>query len=180
MSTAERDRRQALGANVRVLVAALIQQAAPMPPPSSTASKVLLADAAPSGTCWRNNRALIVSLAQPYETMMAAATSERQNIMPRVAALLDVMQISKVIKVVAPDTSSADPRRRDPDRVAPAIQESDQPCAPPPSRRPAKAARAVEAAPASPIPAFPLYRRGAFEVGTAGTGLAKIIISGGR
>jgi electron transfer flavoprotein alpha subunit len=35
---------------------------------------------------------------------MAAATTTGKNIMPRVAALLDVMQISEVIKVVAPDT----------------------------------------------------------------------------
>jgi electron transfer flavoprotein alpha subunit len=48
--------------------------------------------------------ALIVSLAGPYETIMAAATTTGKNIMPRVAALLDVMQISEIIKVVAPDT----------------------------------------------------------------------------
>ena len=48
--------------------------------------------------------ALIVSLAGPYETIVAAATTTGKNIMPRVAALLDVMQISDVIKVVAPDT----------------------------------------------------------------------------
>jgi electron transfer flavoprotein alpha subunit len=35
---------------------------------------------------------------------MAASTTSGKNIMPRVAALLDVMQISDVIKVVAPDT----------------------------------------------------------------------------
>jgi len=48
--------------------------------------------------------ALIVSLAGPYEAIMAAATTTGKNIMPRVAALLDLMQISEVIKVVAPDT----------------------------------------------------------------------------
>src|ERR1700745_3481587 len=48
--------------------------------------------------------ALIVSLAGPYETLMAPATTTGKNIMPRVAALLDVMQISDVTKVVAPDT----------------------------------------------------------------------------
>jgi electron transfer flavoprotein alpha subunit len=48
--------------------------------------------------------ALIVSLAEPYETIMAAATTTGKNVMPRVAALLDVMQISDVTKVVAPDT----------------------------------------------------------------------------
>ena len=48
--------------------------------------------------------ALIVSLAGPYETIMAPATTNGKNIMPRVAALLDVMQISEISKVVAPDT----------------------------------------------------------------------------
>src|SRR6202012_766530 len=48
--------------------------------------------------------ALIVALAGPYETIVAAATTSGKNIMPRVAALLDVMQISEITKVVAPDT----------------------------------------------------------------------------
>jgi len=48
--------------------------------------------------------ALIVALAGPYETIMAAATTSGKNIMPRVAALLDVMQVSEIIKVVSPDT----------------------------------------------------------------------------
>jgi electron transfer flavoprotein alpha subunit len=48
--------------------------------------------------------ALIVALAEPYETLMAAATTTGKNVMPRVAALLDVMQISDITKVVAPDT----------------------------------------------------------------------------
>src|ERR1700751_1846767 len=43
-------------------------------------------------------------LAPPFETVMAPATTTGKNIMPRVAALLDVMQISDVTKVVAPDT----------------------------------------------------------------------------
>src|SRR5580693_5855562 len=48
--------------------------------------------------------ALIVSLAGPYETIVAAATTSGKNFMPRVAALLDVMQISDVIKVDGRDT----------------------------------------------------------------------------
>jgi electron transfer flavoprotein alpha subunit len=48
--------------------------------------------------------ALIVSLAEPYEAILAAATTTGKNVMPRVAALLDVMQISDITKVVAPDT----------------------------------------------------------------------------
>src|SRR5205085_1628284 len=48
--------------------------------------------------------ALIVSLAPAYDVLMAPATTTGKNVMPRVAALLDVMQISDIIKVVAPDT----------------------------------------------------------------------------
>src|SRR5271154_4831976 len=67
--------------------------------------KVLLADAAAyEHMLAEPTAALIAALAGPYETIMAPATTSGKNIMPRVAALLDVMQISDVIKVVAPDT----------------------------------------------------------------------------
>ena len=48
--------------------------------------------------------ALIVSLADHYETIMAAATANGRTILPRVAALLDVMQVSDVSRIIAPDT----------------------------------------------------------------------------
>jgi electron transfer flavoprotein alpha subunit len=48
--------------------------------------------------------ALIVSLADHYDAIVAAATATGKNVMPRVAALLDVMQISEVTRVLAPDT----------------------------------------------------------------------------
>src|SRR6516164_391591 len=48
--------------------------------------------------------ALIVSLAANYDAFVAPATSRFKNVMPRVAALLDVMQVSEIIKVIAPDT----------------------------------------------------------------------------
>ena len=48
--------------------------------------------------------ALVASLAGPYDAIVAAATTTGKNVMPRVAALLDVMQVSDVIKVVSPDT----------------------------------------------------------------------------
>ena len=48
--------------------------------------------------------ALIVSLAGGYDTIIAPATSSGKNIMPRVAALLDVMQISEIVEVVSADT----------------------------------------------------------------------------
>ena len=47
--------------------------------------------------------ALLVQLAGNYSAILAAATSTGKNVMPRVAALLDVMQISEIIKIKAPD-----------------------------------------------------------------------------
>src|SRR6202008_477203 len=48
--------------------------------------------------------ALIVSLAGGYDRFLPPATSRFKNVRPRVAALLDVMQVSEIIKVIAPDT----------------------------------------------------------------------------
>lgn len=48
--------------------------------------------------------ALVAALAPGYDTILTSATSSGKNVMPRVAALLDVMQVSEVIDVLAPDT----------------------------------------------------------------------------
>ena len=47
---------------------------------------------------------LIVALAPGYDAFLAAATANGKNAMPRVAALLDVMQVSEIIEVVSADT----------------------------------------------------------------------------
>jgi electron transfer flavoprotein alpha subunit len=97
---------KALGAEVHILVAgqnckAVAEAAAKL----DGVAKVLLADAPSYAHMLAEpTAALIVALAPPYETIMAAATTAGKNIMPRVAALLDVMQISEITKVVAPDT----------------------------------------------------------------------------
>ena len=47
---------------------------------------------------------LIVSLAGDYDVLISGATSTAKNVMPRVAALLDVMQVSEITRVVSADT----------------------------------------------------------------------------
>jgi electron transfer flavoprotein alpha subunit len=68
-------------------------------------AKVLLADAPHLGDFLAENvSALIVSLAKGYTHIIAPATSNGKNVMPRVAALLDVQQISDISAVESPDT----------------------------------------------------------------------------
>ena len=69
------------------------------------AAKVLLADAPQfEHQLAEEVAALIASLMGGYDAVLAASTAVGKNVMPRVAALLDVMQISDIIKVVAADT----------------------------------------------------------------------------
>jgi len=49
-------------------------------------------------------QALIVPLAGSYDAVLAPATTSGKNYLPRVAAKLDVPQISEILKVVSPDT----------------------------------------------------------------------------
>jgi len=51
-----------------------------------------------------NMAALIVPLMADYDTVITAATTSGKNYMPRVAALLDVAQISDITAVISPDT----------------------------------------------------------------------------
>ena len=68
-------------------------------------SKVLLADnTAYDHEIAENMAALILSLAEGYSHILAPATANGKNFMPRVAALLDVGQISDIIKVESADT----------------------------------------------------------------------------
>ena len=68
-------------------------------------AKVLVAeDATLDHRLAESTAALIVSLAGDYEHIVAPATTDAKNVMPRVAALLDVMVISDASGVVDGDT----------------------------------------------------------------------------
>lgn len=47
---------------------------------------------------------LIARLSEPYDAVVAPATSDGKNVMPRVAALIDVMQVSEIVAVIDPKT----------------------------------------------------------------------------
>jgi electron transfer flavoprotein alpha subunit len=95
-----------IGGEVHVLVAgsgcqAVADQAAKI----AGVAKVKLADAAHYGAMTAENHAtLIVSIATGYSHVLAPATSHGKNTLPRVAALLDVAQISEIIAVEDADT----------------------------------------------------------------------------
>jgi electron transfer flavoprotein alpha subunit len=97
---------RALGEDVDVLVAgadcrAVADSAAKL----EGARKVLYADAPHfANQLAEEMAALIVGLMASYKAVLAPSTASGKNIMPRVAALLDVMQISDIIKVVDPNT----------------------------------------------------------------------------
>ncbi|MFG1412533.1 electron transfer flavoprotein subunit alpha/FixB family protein [Xanthobacter sp. VTT E-85241] len=96
----------ALGGPVHILVAG--QNAAAVADAAAKLSgveKVLLAE----GETYAHRlaeplAALIVSLAPAYDAIVGPSTSVAKNVLPRVAALLDVMQVSDIVKVVSPDT----------------------------------------------------------------------------
>jgi len=95
-----------IGGDVHVLVAgAGAKAAADAAAKLSGVSKVLLADdASLANNLAEPLAALIVGLAGAYDTIIAPATSSAKNVMPRVAALLDVMQVSEIVEVVSADT----------------------------------------------------------------------------
>lgn len=95
-----------MGGDVHVLVAGKGAEAvATAAAKLSGVTKVLLADSDDlANQLAEPLAALIVSLAGGYDTVLAPATSTAKNVMPRVAALLDVAQISEITAVVSADT----------------------------------------------------------------------------
>jgi electron transfer flavoprotein alpha subunit len=68
-------------------------------------AKVLHADAPQlDDEIAENVAALLVTLAKGYSHLLAPATSNGKNVMPRVAALLDMQPISEIVAVESPDT----------------------------------------------------------------------------
>ncbi len=96
---------RALGELVHVLVAGQgVGAAAEAAAKLESVEKVLVADdASHAHQLAEPLAALIVALAAPYSAIVSASTSTAKSVMPRVAALLDVMQVSEIIKVIAPD-----------------------------------------------------------------------------
>ena len=97
---------QAIGGEIHLLVAGnhcqgVAQEAAKV----NGISKVLVAEnAAYEHQLAENISLLVTELANDYEHILAAALTTGKNFMPRVAALLDVTQISDIIAVDSPDT----------------------------------------------------------------------------
>ncbi|HVI87877.1 MAG TPA: FAD-binding protein [Dongiaceae bacterium] len=97
---------QKIGGDLHILVAgsnagAVADQAAKV----GGVSKVLLADDAAYGDRLAENLAkLLVGLAGNYSHILATATATGKNVLPRVAALLDVQQISEISAVESADT----------------------------------------------------------------------------
>ncbi|WP_462175442.1 FAD-binding protein [Pseudoalteromonas gelatinilytica] len=82
-------------------LAAMSEQAASI----AGVSNVLIADDAAYAHQLAENLAdLVLSLADNYSHIVASATTTGKNFMPRVAALLDVAQISEIIDVIDADT----------------------------------------------------------------------------
>lgn len=97
---------QAIGGDIDILVAgadcsAAAEAAAAIP----GVGKVLNADNAAYAHQLAENVALLIAdIASGYDNVVAPATTGGKNTMPRVAALMDVAQISDIIAVDSPDT----------------------------------------------------------------------------
>jgi len=97
---------QKIGGEIHVLVAGhQAADAAKAAAQIAGVAKVLHADAPQLGEFLAENvAALVVSLAKGYSHILAPATSNGKNVLPRAAALLDVQQISDISGVESADT----------------------------------------------------------------------------
>lgn len=97
---------KAIGGDITVLVAGeSCQSVADAAAQVEGVSKVLLADNAAYGHQLAENvSALVADLGKDYSHILAPASTNGKNTLPRVAALLDVAQISEIISVESADT----------------------------------------------------------------------------
>ncbi|OGA10229.1 MAG: electron transfer flavoprotein subunit beta, partial [Betaproteobacteria bacterium RIFCSPHIGHO2_12_FULL_69_13] len=97
---------QKLGGEIHVLVAGhQAGEAARAAASVAGVAKALHADAPQLADHLAENvAALVVSIAKEYTHILAPATSNGKNVMPRVAALLDVQQVSEIVAVENADT----------------------------------------------------------------------------
>ncbi|AXF23391.1 electron transfer flavoprotein subunit alpha [Burkholderia pyrrocinia] len=97
---------QKIGGDIHVLVAGHnAQAAADAAAKIAGVSKVLLADASHLADGLAENvEATVINVAKDYSHILAAATAYGKNIAPRIAARLDVAQISEITAVVSADT----------------------------------------------------------------------------
>ena len=97
---------KAIGGDIHVLVAgSQCAAAAEAAAKVAGVAKVLVADnAAYAHQLAENVSLLVAELGKAYSHILAPATSSGKNILPRVAALLDVAQISEITAVVSADT----------------------------------------------------------------------------
>ena len=95
-----------LGGDVHLLVAGRGAQAvADAAAKVAGVSKVLLADDAAYGDALAENLSpLVAALMAGYDAFVAPATTRGKNVAPRVAAALDVAQLSEILSVEGPDT----------------------------------------------------------------------------
>ena len=94
------------GGDVHVLVAGHNCSAAAQAAAQLTGvSKVIVAEAAHFADGLAENcAAQVIAIAATYSHILAPATAYGKNILPRVAALLDVSQVSEITKVISADT----------------------------------------------------------------------------
>ncbi len=97
---------QAIGGDVHILVAGSgCSSAAEAASKVAGVAKVLVADNAVYANQLAENVSLLVAeLGKGYSHILAPATSNGKNILPRAAALLDVAQISEITAVISADT----------------------------------------------------------------------------
>jgi electron transfer flavoprotein alpha subunit len=174
-----------LGGEIHVLVAgadcaAVAAAAATI----SGVARVRVADAAHyAAQSAENLAALVVANAAGYSHIVAAGTSQGKNVCPRVAALLDVAQVSDVVAVESPDTfvrpiyagnALATVRSADPVKVL-TVRTTAFPAGP------SDGAATVEAIPAGPDLGLTVLKgRELTESARPELGSARIVVSGGR